>query len=439
MLEAIVIVLLVLTNGFFAGAEIALVSVRKTRVAELAESGSGAARAVMRLRAEPERFLATVQIGITVVGAAAAAYGGASIAVQLQPLLARIPFIAGHADDVALAAVIAAVSYLSIVLGELVPKSLALRSAERYALVVGRVLLLLSWLGRPIVWFLTASSNLVLRPFGDKTTFTEARHSADELQQLVEEAMHAGTLDSKAGEIASRALELPHLTAAEVMVPRRQVVCLKRHSSPEEVRRVLLEHTHSRMPVMEGASDRVAGYISVKDLLAFAWDQRLIALEDVLRPAHFVPAATPAGELIERMQARHNPFAVVVDEHGGMLGIVTLEDLLEEVVGDIFSEHAAPSPRLITTEPDGSALVAGTTPLRDVNRALGLELPETGEFNTVAGLCLKLAGRIPSRGERFTAGRVSIEVVDASVRRIRSVRLRAHSTAPNEAAPTRGT
>ncbi len=423
MTEAVIIVLLILLNGFFSGAEIAVVSVRKTRLKELVEQGGGSARAVARLREQPEQFLATVQIGITVVGAAAAAYGGASLAVKLEPLLRRIPHLEAHADDMALAVVIVGVSYLSIVLGELVPKSLALRAAERYALVVGRVVLALSWLVRPVVWFLTSSSNVVLRPFGDRTTFTEARHSPDELQQLVEEAMQAGTVPSKAGQIASRALELAHLTAADVMVPRRQVISLRRSASPEDVRRVLLEHTHSRMPVVEGVDDEVAGYVSVKDLLAVAWDRQLIVLEDVMRPAHFVLPTTPAVTLIERMQAWHNPFAVVVDEHGAMLGIATLEDLLEEVVGEILSEHASPVEALIHPQPDGSAIVAGTTPLRELNRALGLELAESADFTTVAGLCLSVWGKIPVAGETLVHGGVRFHVLDASARRIRSLRV----------------
>lgn len=423
MIEVAIIVVLILLNGFFSGAEIAVVSLRRTRLHELVEAGVAAAKPVARLREQPERFLATVQIGITVVGAAAAAYGGASLAGRLEPLLRRVPAFATHADDVALGIVIVAVSVLSIVLGELVPKSLALRSAEKYALAVGWVLLALSWLARPFVWGLSAASNLVLKPFGDQTTFTEARHSAEELQQLVEEATVAGTVNSKAGEIASRALELPHLDAADVMVPRGQVVALQRHAPFEEVRRILLERTHSRMPVLDGPH-RVAGYVAVKDLLVLAWEQRLVVLEDVLRPAYFVSPQTKAVDVLEQMQARHNPFAVVIDERGALLGIITLEDLLEEMVGDILSEHAPPSPRLITTEPDGSAVVAGATPVRDANRLLGLELPESDEFNTLAGLCLFLAGRIPTRGERFDTAGVSLEVLDASARRIRSVRVK---------------
>ncbi|MGQ0507059.1 MAG: hemolysin family protein [Myxococcaceae bacterium] len=213
-----VILALILVNGILAGSEIAVVSLRRTRLKELAEGGRRAARAVQKLREQPERFLATVQIGITVVGSTAGAFGGASFAQDLEPLLARVPGLAPHAEAVALIMVISLVSYLSLVLGELVPKSLALRSAEGYALLVGRPLLALSSLARPLVWFLTASSNALLRIFGDRTNFIESRLSPEELQQLVGEASgKGGTLHPAAGKIATRALELGDLVAADVM------------------------------------------------------------------------------------------------------------------------------------------------------------------------------------------------------------------------------
>lgn len=373
------------------------------------------------MREHPERFLATVQIGITLVGATAAAVGGHSLASRLTPLLARVS--AKYAEDLALAIVIGGVSYLSIVIGELVPKSLALRKAEQYALLVGHILLTLSWVARPFVWLLTASSNLVLKPFGDRTTFTETRHSAEELQALVEEATKAGTVHPGAGEIASRALELPELTAADVMVPREQVVVLPRHAAPDEMRQILLENLHSRLPVCDGGIDNVVGYVSVKDLVAFAWEQKLIVLEDVMRPAYFVPESNMAVDVLNEMRKRHTPFAIVVDEQGGMSGIVTMEDLLEELVGEIFSEHDRSVPELVIWEADGTALVAGAAPVREVNRELGVELPE-GDWSTVAGLCITHAGKIPSAGEKVTLpGGVVLEVVDASPRRVRTVRV----------------
>lgn len=434
--ELVVVLALVLANGLFSGAEIAVVAVRKTRLQELVDAGRPGARAVQALRDAPERFLATVQVGITVVSATAAAFGGEAIARKWIPTLERVPWIGERAEAVALALVIALVSYLSIVAGELVPKSLALRSAERYALLAARPLRALAFVARPVVWFLSASANLLLRPFGDRTTFTETRHSAEELQQLVGEASKAGTIHPEAGEIAARALELPGLNAADVMVPRLQVASIPRHAPPEQVRAILLEHTHSRMPIWEGRADNVVGYVSVKDLLALAWEQRLIVLEDVMRPAHFVPPGKPAVELLKEMRSWRSPFAVVVDERGGMSGIVTMEDLLEELVGEIFSEHAPKGPAAIARAADGSAVVAGATPVRELNRALGLELSEDGPWTTIAGLCLARSGRIPACGDVLSLdGGVTVEIVDASPRRIRAVRVRPAPLGPAAEAP----
>lgn len=423
--EVFVILALIVANAFFAGAEIAIVALRKGRIEELAAEGRGSARAVLALRHQPERFLATVQVGITVVGATAAAVGGASLAERLAPELARFEWLAEEAETVALGLVIAAVSYLSIVLGELVPKSLALRSAERYALFVSRPVLALAFLARPLVWVLSSSANLLLKPFGDKTTFMEGMHSVAELRQLVEDATEAGTVHPQAAEIASRALELPELRAADVMVPRSSVVAISRGASADELKGVLLKHGKSRMPVYDGSIDRVVGYVSVKDLLELAWQGTPIDLESVMRPAFFVPESKNAVELLHEMRARRVPFGIVLDEHGGMSGIVTLEDLVEELVGEIFSEHERDAGQSIRTEGDGALLVDGAVPIRDVNRELEVELPDDGSWSTLAGLVLALAQRIPASGETFSLpSGVVLEVVDASPRRIRTVRVR---------------
>ena len=422
----LIILLLVVTNGFFSGAEIAIVALRKARIQELADEGKHSARAVLSLRETPERFLATVQVGITVVSATAAAFGGESIAHRIAPQLARarIAWVSDHADAVALAIVVAGISYLSIVLGELVPKSLALRGAETYALLVGRPLLFLAWIARPLVWLLGSSANLVLKPFGDTTTFTEARYSADELQELVEEAAQAGTIHPDAGEIASRALELPELRVLDVMVPRQEVVMIARDATPERLRQLLAKKAHNRIPVYEERIDNVVGYLSVKDVLAAAWDPTKTSIADMTRPAYFVPESKQAVELLKEMRTQHQPLAIVVDEQGGTSGIVTLQDLLEELVGEIFNEHVGDVPELIKKDTDGSAIISGMAHIRAVNRALGIELPEEGPWTTVAGLCLAVSGRIPIAGEKLeVADGVTLEIMDSSPRRIRSVRV----------------
>jgi putative hemolysin len=428
-----VILALVLANGVFAGAEIAIISVRRTRLAQLVEQGRPSARAMKRLRDDPVRFLATVQIGVTVVGATAAAFGGAALAAQLAPYLARVPGLAKHAEAVAVALVVVIVSTLTLVLGELVPKSLALRSAETYALLVSRPLLALSELARPIVWLLTAASNVVLRPFGDRTTFAEARLSVDEIEQLVEEAGRAGALDGSTAEIASRALAFRDLTAREVMVPRSRIVALPADAPPDDLRRLLLEEGYARMPVYQGTLDEIVGYVIAQDLAAMAWERQLIVLADLLRPVLFVPETAKAVYVLREMQRRRTQLAVAVDERGGVAGLLTLEDLVEELVGEIVGEREEPE-ALFQREPGGTALVRGDAPVREVNRALGLDLPEGEGYTTLAGVCIALAGDVPERGTRLHArDGTQLEVVDASPRVVRLVRLWPGATSPSRA------
>ena len=423
--ELAVVLALVLANGVFAGAEIAIIALRKTRLAQLVEEGRASARAVKRLRDEPERFLATVQVGITVVGATAAAFGGASLARHLAPALERAwPAVAPWAGQLSLGLVVALVSFLSLVLGELVPKSLALRASERYALAVARPLLALSTLARPVVRLLTGASNLVLRPFGDRTTFTESRLSVEELEQLVDEAGRAGALDEESADIASRALAFRELTAADAMVPRSRVVALARDASPDQVRRTLLDEGRASAPVYEGTLDGVLGYVAARDLAAPALEGKPIVLDELVRPALFVPGSARAVHVLREMQRRRNQIAVVVDEHGGMEGLLTLEDLVEELVGDILAEREQPA-ALFQREAGGTLLVRGDAPIREVNRALGLDLAEGEGYTTVAGLCIALAGAVPERGAHFRApDGTGLEVVKASPRVVELVRLR---------------
>jgi putative hemolysin len=327
------------------------------------------------------------------------------------------------AELLALALVVAAISYLSVVLGELVPKSLALRYAERYALAVGPVLWTIARVVGPVVRVLTATSNVVLRPFGDRTTFTESRLSPEELQELVEQAGKTGALDEETSEIASRALDFGVLTAGEVMVPRNRIDAIPRHASFEEVKQQLLEAGHSRMPVYEGSLDNIVGYISAKDVLALAWEARLVVLEDLIRPPLFVPESTRVTAVLDEMRRRRTAITFVVDEHGGVAGLLTLRDLMEEVLGTLATEDEA-SEELVRMEADGRALVRGDAPIRELNRLLATDLPEDEDYSTVAGLCLALAGRIPQRGTRLTAGDGTVlEVTDASPHLVRQVRV----------------
>ncbi len=419
--ELLILVALVLTNGLFAGAEIAILTASNGTVRQRVAAKDRGALAVHALREQPERFLATVQIGITVIGAAAAAFGGASIAHDLTPHMEGVFGDAAH--EVSMVIVVASVAFLSLVLGELVPKSLALRYSNRYAFLIGRPLLRLSFIMRPLVWFLTGCSNVVLKLFGDKTSFTEARMSREELGELVREAAKTGTVDAKSSEIAARALGFGEVIVAEVMVRRDRIVAIRRDAPPEEVQRSLVEEGHSRMPVFDGDLDRVVGYIVARDVLALAWERNAIALDDILRPLIYVPLSARIGSVLREMQAKQIQIAIVIDEHGGTAGIVTIEDLLEELVGDIFGENDLPEETL-RMEADGTALVPGWIPTRKVNRMLHTTLPIARESTTIAGLCMALALTVPPVGSKLSApdGTV-LEIVEATPRRVRMVRV----------------
>jgi putative hemolysin len=342
----------------------------------------------------------------------------------LAEIVRAVPGLAPVAEDVAFIAVVALVSYFSLVLGELVPKSIALKHPEGYALLAGAPLLILSALVRPLVWGLTKSSNLVLRPFGDHATFSESKLSADELRQLVEEAARSGDLDARSGEIASRALELATLNAGDVMVPRTRIDALPRNAAPTKIKQLLLETGHSRMPVYDGAVENVVGYVTAKDILALDWESQLVVLEDILRPAIFLLDSMEVPDVLRELQARKAGIAFVVDAEGTLLGLLTLEDVIEELIGEIVTESETREEPFVR-ERDGSVLVRGDAAVRDFNLSFPANLPEDDRLSTVAGLCITLAGRIPQPGFRFTTdGGWTVEIVDASPRRVRLVRLR---------------
>jgi len=434
--ELITILALILVNGVLAGSEIAIVSLRHTRLQQLVEANRVGAKTVSALRAEPERFFATVQIGITFVTTTAAAFGGARMAKQFEPLLRPLPLIGRDAEGVALALVVVLVSFLSLVLGELVPKSLALRHGERYALVVAKPIALLSRIAKPIVWLLTAISNVILRPFSDRTNFTEARISKEELEQIVDEAAKAGAIHQHASELATRALDFDRLTLADVMLPRARVDALPLRATMDQIRRFLLEERRSRIPVYDRAQDDIVGYVSAKDIVSLAWDGGPVVLADLLRNVKFFPETVSAIEVLRYMQRESQRIVIALDEHGVVSGMVTFEDLVEELVGDIFSEHEEGIPPM-TREPDGSAVVRGDTPIRDVNRELGIALDEPEGVTTVAGLSTALAGGgIPNRNARLAARDGSVLIVlEASSQVVKRVRIVPPSYVTNHPPP----
>jgi len=422
LLQFAVLLGLTAINAFFSGAEIAILSVRKSRLRELADEGSTRAKSALALRQKPEQFLATVQVGITVVGASAGAFGGV---VLEQPVAEALRSIGAGAwaDRLALALVVAIVSALSIVLGELVPKSLALRSSDRFALLAAPVLLLLSRVAAPVIAVLTAASNIFLRPFHDRTNFVESRLSREELRQLVEEATDAGSMDAQAGEIAARAIDLGDLSVGAVMVPRGAIASLDVGASVGEVRAMLRDRPYSRYPLTDGATENVLGYVMARELFTQLLENRL-DLRAAARQVPYFPEQTRAVEVLRKLQTSRTHIGIVVDELGSVAGLVSVEDLAEEVLGEIFAEHETPSG---VVQPDGANtfLALGTAPVHEVNRELGTDLPTGPGFSTLAGLILNQERAIPAAGARISLpGGLEAEVVEATSQRIRRIRLR---------------
>lgn len=422
--ELLFIVALALLNGVFSGAEIAVLNIRRTRLHEMQEDEVRGVGDLLSIRADPERFFATVQIVITAVGVLAGVYAGASVAEALAPVFQSLPVVGIWATQIAFALVTMLVVTLQIVLGELVPKSLALRYSEFYALLVSRPLRVMAWLARPLVWFFTKLSNLVLRPFGDRTTFAEGRLSRAELLQYVDEAATAGNLDPSAGEIVTRAVDFDNLDASSLMVPRPDVQALPKSATLDDIARTAREGNHSRVPIYDGELDNVVGFINIRDVLAAQHGSNDFKLDRFLHTMPYVPETMPAPRVLRELQRQRSHLAMVVDETGMVRGLVTMEDLLEELVGEIYSENDKVE-EIIRRQPDGSALVLGRAPVHEVARAMDIELPEGETFSTMAGLAIHLAGRIPESGTVLHAeDGVVLEIVEATPRRVRLLRLR---------------
>jgi putative hemolysin len=335
-LELLVILGLALVNAFFSGAEVAILSVRKTRLSELAHEGVAPAQAALRLREAPERFLATVQVGITVVGASAGAFGGAALEGPMARLLAKVG-LGAAAEDLAFASVVAFISFLTIVIGELVPKSLALRHSERTALLVARPLELLARVSRPVVWFLTGASNALLRPFNDQTNFTEARLSSEELQALVQESTAASSIDREAGQIASRAIDLGRLAARAVMVLRADITWIDLNAPRERVEAVLRTAPHARYPVHDDTGEP-AGYVLAHEIYAQLLDGEF-DLPSLLREIPTFSEGAAAVEILRALQSARSEIGLIVDDGGAPSGLVSIEMLAEELFGEIAAEN----------------------------------------------------------------------------------------------------
>jgi len=429
MLPELLIVLgLILANGFFSGAEMAIVASRKGRLRQMAEEGDEKARKALELASSPDLFLPTVQIGITLVGTLAAAYGGDRLVGEIAEWIAANgpPAVAAVARSIALTIFVAILAFLTLLLGELVPKRLALRKAESFARLVAPAMQVFARAATPFVWCMSRATSAVLRLLGAHQQ-DEPSVSVDDIEHLLEAGRAEGVLEAVEQAVASEALRLGERTVRDIMRPRIDLDALDVDTPPAEVLGAIAMAGYSRLPVYEGSLDQILGYVSLKDVLRHNWMGWPIELRRIMHRALFVPETMPLDRLLELFQKERNQLAIVLDEYGGTEGLVTLEDVLEELVGEIHSEHRRDEANELVQREDGSWLVDGSVGLETLADRLGVKLESVPrDFSTVSGLILSLLERIPNAGDKTRWNGLSIEVVDMDGRRIDKLLIQKH-------------
>ncbi len=417
----LVIVLLALVNGVFAMGEMALVSARRARLAVLERKHVRGARMARELADDPQRFLPTVQVGVTLVGILSGTFGGARIATAIQPAVAKIPFIGEASEGLSLALVVVGITFVTLVLGELVPKQLALRSPE---LIATRLAPAVFWLARvsgPLVWLLGWASDAVLKAIGHHEAARQAV-TEEELKALLAEGTQAGVLETGERDMIERVLRLADKPVRAIMTPRNELVWIDRTDPRAEIMATLKAAPHSRFVVCDGSIDNVVGVVQAKDMLDRILDGKDLSIGAALRQPMIVPDTVSALDALERLKSDALGLALVMDEYGSFEGVVTAGDVLEAIIGDI-QEPGYGTPSQAADQIGGEMLMDGMTPVDELKARLLLpDLPAEGSYHTLAGLVLALLQRVPHAGDRIVFGGWLFEVLEMDGRRVVKVR-----------------
>lgn len=426
---------LFLANGFFAASEISIVSARHSRLQQQIDAGQKSAKQALELAENPDRFLATVQVGITLINTLAAAFGGATFSAPLASLFEQVPFLKPYAETLALICVVVLVTYFSLVIGELVPKRLGLQSAERFAIRTAPFMTTLSVILRPAIAFLSFSSNAILHLIGQghatKTPVTE-----EDIVYLAREGAVGGTVETEEEEFISRVFRFTDRTIGAVMKPRTEITAVEVGTPLQEVIETFMASGYTRLPLYEESLDNIIGVLYAKDLLRIHTGDENIDLKKLARPPFFVTEYQHVDDLLTTFRQRGMHMAIVIDEYSQVVGLVTLEDVLEELVGEIQDEYDQPEANAFVRREDGSWLVDAMVPREEVMEKLNLPEQEgepDSSYRTLAGMILAHMGRIPKVGDKVTIGNFVFEIVDMDGRRIDRVLIRPDNTKGNAA------
>lgn len=415
--DVLIIAALILLNGVFAMSELAIVSARPARLRMAAEKGSKAAKAALALEADPGKFLSTVQIGITLVGIIAGAYSGASLGGPVGERLAALGVSPKAAGEIGFALVIILTTYFSLVVGELVPKQIALRGAERIALVMALPMVMLSRVAAPFVFLLDWSSSTLMRLMGIRHR-GEHGLTAEELQMIFADATRSGAIEESERAIMTGVMKLAERPVRELMTPRTELDWIELGADVERIRETIAATPHSLLPVIDETPDKILGVVKVREVLAMLLASGEVRLETLLRKAEIIPDQLDAMDALRMLQQSGVGMAMVHDEYGHFEGVVTPADLLDAIVGTFASHQDEGDEPLLVERDDGSMLVAGGMPADGLAERLGIDLPQPREFATAAGYVLFMLKKLPVEGEWFEEQGWRFEVVDMDGRRI---------------------
>lgn len=414
--EIAVITVLILFNGLLSMSEAAMVASRKARLQQMANEGDHASRTVLSLLEDPNVFLSTVQIGITLVGVLAGAVGGATLSAGLAAAFARIPVLEPYSETLAIGIVVLTITALTIWLGELVPKRLALQSPEKIARVVARPMLFVSRIFSPLVKLLSLSTNLVLRLMGVKPSL-EPPITEEELQVLIDQGTQAGIFEESEQDMVEGVFSLGEQRVYSLMTPRTEIVWLDIEDTIEEIRTKISENEYSRFPVRQDTLDVILGIVKARDLLVVSLGGEAIKLKQLLKPAFYIPETMSAARALEIFKEKGTEMLLVIDEFGGLQGLLTVNDVIEEIVGEIELEEPQ-----ATQRQDGSWLLDGMLEVDEFKEIFKLPvLPHEREYETLSGFVMMSLGRVPQTADQFEWHGLRFEVIDMDGRRVDKV------------------
>lgn len=426
MLSDILIILgLILTNGVLAMTELAVVSARKGRLVAKADAGSSGARRALELKNDHSKFLSTVQIGITLIGIFSGTYSGVTLSEPLADwVLAHFPDAGRHADDIAIAIVVSSVTYVSLVIGELVPKQIALRHADSVAMLIAQPIWLLSLITRPLVWLLDVSNRAVLRLINVRPGDTPTA-STDDVKDIIAESSEAGAIDPEERKMMERVMRLDTLPISATMTHRRDIVWFDITDTPDLISAKIAASHHSRYPVCDGTIEQIIGLVSLKEMALHLVSSKPFDLRTLVHKPYYLPDSINVLNALSEFKQSTSGIALIVNEHGGLQGIVTLKDILETLIGTL-PEPAMRGDEGVVEREDGSWLVDGALSLHEAEEMMGMSgLSGSGDYHTIAGFVLEHLREIPGSGDTFTWQGLRVEVVDMDGMRIDKVLIQA--------------